>query len=140
MLADQVGVDVIALGEHHRPEYSVSSPETVLAAIAARTVAPPPRLRRDRAQLRRPGARLPALRHRSTRSPTGAREVILGRGSFTESFPLFGYDLADYDVLFEEKIELFSRLLDRAAGHLVRHHAPGAARTPTSSPRPSPAG
>lgn len=110
VLADQVGVDVIALGEHHRPEYSVSSPETVLAAIAARTS----RLRLasgvtvlssdDPVRVFQRFATLDAL-------SDGRAEVILGRGSFTESFPLFGYDLADYDVLFEEKIELFSRLL-----------------------------
>jgi probable LLM family oxidoreductase len=110
VLADQVGVDVIALGEHHRPEYSVSSPETVLAAIAARTS----RLRLgsgvtvlssdDPVRVFQRFATLDALSE-------GRAEVILGRGSFTESFPLFGYDLADYDVLFEEKIELFSRLL-----------------------------
>jgi probable LLM family oxidoreductase len=110
VLADQVGVDVIALGEHHRPEYSVSSPETVLAAIAARTS----RLRLgsgvtvlssdDPVRVFQRFATLDAISE-------GRAEVILGRGSFTESFPLFGYDLADYDVLFEEKIELFSRLL-----------------------------
>lgn len=110
VLADQVGVDVIALGEHHRPEYSVSSPETVLAAIAARTT----RLRLgsgvtvlssdDPVRVFQRFATLDAISE-------GRAEVILGRGSFTESFPLFGYDLADYDVLFEEKIELFSRLL-----------------------------
>jgi len=110
VLADQVGVDVIALGEHHRPEYSVSSPETVLAAIAARTS----RLRLgsgvtvlssdDPVRVFQRFATLDAI-------SDGRAEVILGRGSFTESFPLFGYDLADYDVLFEEKIELFSRLL-----------------------------
>ena len=110
VLADQVGVDVIALGEHHRPEYSVSSPETVLAAIAARTS----RLRLgsgvtvlssdDPVRVFQRFATLDAISN-------GRAEVILGRGSFTESFPLFGYDLADYDLLFEEKIELFSRLL-----------------------------
>lgn len=110
VLADQVGVDVIALGEHHRPEYSVSSPETVLAAIAARTS----RLRLgsgvtvlssdDPVRVFQRFATLDAISE-------GRAEVILGRGSFTESFPLFGYDLADYDILFEEKIELFSRLL-----------------------------
>ena len=110
VLADDIGVDVIALGEHHRPEYSVSSPETVLAAIAARTS----RLRLgsgvtvlssdDPVRVFQRFATLDAI-------SDGRAEVILGRGSFTESFPLFGYDLADYDVLFEEKIELFSRLL-----------------------------
>lgn len=111
ILADELGVDAIAVGEHHRPEYSVSSPETVLAGIATRT---------SRILL---GSGVTVL---SSDDPVrvfqrfatvdalarGRAEVILGRGSFTESFPLFGYDLADYDVLFEEKIELFVKLLD----------------------------
>ncbi|MDT7721013.1 MAG: hypothetical protein QOE94_2024 [Mycobacterium sp.] len=66
----------------------------------------------------------------------GRAEVILGRGSFTESLPLFGYDLSDYDTLFEETIELFTRLLDekpsRGAAHCVRRW-----KTPTSTPRRS---
>ncbi|MGS2618655.1 LLM class flavin-dependent oxidoreductase [Micromonospora sp. LZ34] len=111
VLAEQVGVDVIALGEHHRPEYSVSTPETVLAGIATRTS----RIRLasgvtvlssdDPVRVFQRFATVDALSN-------GRAEVILGRGSFTESFPLFGYDLSDYDVLFEEKIELFVKLLD----------------------------
>jgi probable LLM family oxidoreductase len=111
VLADDLGVDVIALGEHHRPEYSVSSPETVLAGIAARTS----RIRLssgvtvlssdDPVRVFQRFATVDALSR-------GRAEVILGRGSFTESFPLFGYDLADYERLFEEKIELFAKLLD----------------------------
>nr|WTA69553.1 LLM class flavin-dependent oxidoreductase [Micromonospora sp. NBC_00855] len=111
VLADQLGVDVIALGEHHRPEYSVSTPETVLAGIATRTS----RIRLasgvtvlssdDPVRVFQRFATVDALSH-------GRAEVILGRGSFTESFPLFGYDLRDYDTLFEEKIELFVKLLD----------------------------
>jgi probable LLM family oxidoreductase len=111
VLADELGVDVIALGEHHRPEFSVSSPETVLAGIAARTS----RIRLssgvtvlssdDPVRVFQRFATVDALSH-------GRAEVILGRGSFTESFPLFGYDLADYEQLFEEKIELFAKLLD----------------------------
>ncbi|MDX3236011.1 LLM class flavin-dependent oxidoreductase [Streptomyces sp. ME03-5709C] len=111
VLADQIGVDALALGEHHRPEYSVSTPETVLAGIATRT---------ERILL---GSGVTVL---SSDDPVrvfqrfatvdalarGRAEVILGRGSFTESFPLFGYDLSDYEVLFEEKIELFAKLLD----------------------------
>src|SRR4051812_35344444 len=110
VLADELGIDVIALGEHHRSEFAISTPETVLAAIAARTS----RLRLgsgvtvlssdDPVRVFQRFATLDAISE-------GRAEVILGRGSFTESFPLFGYDLADYDVLFEEKIELFSRLL-----------------------------
>jgi probable LLM family oxidoreductase len=110
VLADEAGVDVIALGEHHRPEYSVSSPETVLAGIATRTS----RITLasgvtvlssdDPVRVFQRFATVDALSQ-------GRAQVILGRGSFTESFPLFGYDLADYDVLFEEKIDLFARLL-----------------------------
>jgi probable LLM family oxidoreductase len=111
VLADELGVDVIALGEHHRPEYSISSPETVLAGIAGRTS----RIRLasgvtvlssdDPVRVFQRFSTVDALSN-------GRAEVILGRGSFTESFPLFGYDLADYDTLFEEKIELFAKLLE----------------------------
>jgi probable LLM family oxidoreductase len=111
VLADQLGVDVFTVGEHHRPEYSVSAPETVLAGMATRTS----RIRLgsgvtvlssdDPVRVFQRFATVDALSN-------GRAEVILGRGSFTESFPLFGYDLKDYDVLFEEKIELFARLLD----------------------------
>ncbi|MGF0117399.1 LLM class flavin-dependent oxidoreductase [Promicromonospora sp. Marseille-Q5078] len=110
VLADQVGVDVVALGEHHRPEYAISTPETVLAAVASRTE----RIRLasgvtvlssdDPVRVFQRFATLDAL-------SDGRAEVILGRGSFTESFPLFGYDLEDYDLLFEEKIHLFTELL-----------------------------
>jgi probable LLM family oxidoreductase len=111
VVADQMGVDGIALGEHHRPEYSISSPETVLAGIAARTH----RIRLasgvtvlssdDPVRVFQRFATLDAISN-------GRAEAILGRGSFTESFPLFGYDLSDYDVLFEEKLDLFVKLLD----------------------------
>ncbi|MFG1817705.1 LLM class flavin-dependent oxidoreductase [Kribbella sp. NPDC049174] len=111
VLADELGVDAIALGEHHRPEYSISTPETVLAGIAARTS----RIRLgsgvtvlssdDPVRVFQRFATVDAISN-------GRAEVILGRGSFTESFPLFGYDLADYDVLFEEKLQLFAQLLD----------------------------
>ncbi|OQO94151.1 luciferase [Saccharomonospora piscinae] len=110
-LADQVGIDVVALGEHHRPEYAISSPETVLAGIATATK----RIRLasgvtvlssdDPVRVFQRFATVDALSH-------GRAEVILGRGSFTESFPLFGHDLKDYEVLFDEKIDLFHRLLD----------------------------
>ncbi|MFJ4844572.1 MULTISPECIES: LLM class flavin-dependent oxidoreductase [unclassified Streptomyces] len=111
VLADRIGVDAIALGEHHRPEYSVSTPETVLAGIATRT---------ERIKLASGVTVLSSddpvrvFQRFSTVDAlsNGRAEVILGRGSFTESFPLFGYDLSDYDVLFEEKIELFAKLLD----------------------------
>jgi probable LLM family oxidoreductase len=110
-LADELGVDAIALGEHHRPEFAISTPETVLAGIAARTS----RIRLgsgvtvlssdDPVRVFQRFATVDAI-------SAGRAEVILGRGSFTESFPLFGYDLADYEVLFEEKLELFVQLLD----------------------------
>src|SRR3954469_4880418 len=110
LLADQLGVDVIALGEHHRPEYAISTPETVLAGIATRT---------ERIKLASGVTVLSSddpvrvfQRFATVDALSGGRaQVILGRGSFTESFPLFGYDLADYDLLFEEKISLFAELL-----------------------------
>ncbi len=110
VLADELGVDVFLVGEHHRPEFAISSPETVLAGIATRTS----RIRLgsgvtvlssdDPVRVFQRFATVDALSN-------GRAEVILGRGSFTESFPLFGFDLADYDVLFEEKIELFAELV-----------------------------
>src|ERR1700753_1463748 len=111
VLADQRGVDVIALGEHHRPEYSISTPETVLAGIATRTSRI--RLASWVTVLSSGGPGRVFQRFATVDALSGGRaEVILGRGSFTESFPLFGYDLRDYEVLFEEKIDLFVRLLD----------------------------
>ncbi len=112
VLADQVGVDFIGLGEHHRPDFSISAPEVVLAAIAART---------NRIHL---GSAVTVLssddpvrvfqRFSTLNAISGGRaEVIVGRGSFTESFPLFGYDLSGYEELFEEKLELFAELVTR---------------------------
>ena len=110
VLADQVGLDFIGVGEHHRVDFAVSAPEVVLAAIAARTE----RIRLgsavtvlssdDPVRVYERFATVDALSN-------GRAEVILGRGSFTESFPLFGLDLQDYEVLFEEKIQLFAELL-----------------------------
>lgn len=110
VLADKLGVDVIALGEHHRADYAISSPEMVLAAIAAKT---------KRIKLASGVTVLSSddpvrvfERFSTLDAVSGGRaQVILGRGSFTESFPLFGYDLRDYEALFEEKVELFSKLL-----------------------------
>jgi probable LLM family oxidoreductase len=104
-LADQVGLDVFALGEHHRPDFIVSSPATVLAAVAVRT---------KRIRL---GSAVTVL---SSEDPVrvfqqfatvdllsnGRAELMAGRGSFIESFPLFGYDLDDYEELFTEKLDL----------------------------------
>lgn len=108
--ADELGVDVFAVGEHHRPEYSISSPETVLAGIATRTSRI--RLSSGVTVLSSDDPVRVFQRFATVDALSGGRaEVILGRGSFTESFPLFGYDMGDYDVLFEEKLELFARLL-----------------------------
>src|SRR5690349_2609146 len=114
VLADRLGVDFIGVGEHHRDDFAVSSPETVLAAIAGQT---------ERIRL---GSAVTVL---SSDDPirvfqrfatldavsNGRAEVILGRGSFTESFPLFGYELSRYEQLFEEKLDLFAALLNDEA-------------------------
>lgn len=110
VLADKLGVDVIALGEHHRDDFAISSPEMVLASIASKT---------KRIKLSSGVTVLSSddpvrvfERFATLDAVSGGRaQIILGRGSFTESFPLFGYDLQDYESLFEEKIELFSKLL-----------------------------
>jgi probable LLM family oxidoreductase len=110
VLADQVGLDSIGLGEHHRADFAVSAPEVVLGAIAAKTR----RLRLasavtvlstdDPVRVFQRFATLDAISQ-------GRAEVILGRGSFTESYGLFGYDLAQYNELFEERVDLFAKLL-----------------------------
>lgn len=110
ILADKLGIDIIGVGEHHRPDFSISSPETVLAGIATRTKniklasAVTVLSSDDPVRVYQRFATLDALSN-------GRAQVILGRGSFTESFPLFGYDLRDYEKLFEEKVELFSKLI-----------------------------
>ncbi len=110
ILADEVGVDAFGLGEHHRADFAISEPDVVLAAIATRT---------KRMWL---GSAVTVL---SSDDPirvferfstlnavsNGRAEVTLGRGSFIESFPLFGFDLSDYEKLFEEKLDLFAALL-----------------------------
>ena len=110
VLADQLGIDFIGLGEHHRADFAISAPELVLGAIASRT---------KHIKL---GSAVTVL---SSDDPirvfqrfatvdaasNGRAEVILGRGSFTESFPLFGFDLRQYEELFEEKLDLFVELL-----------------------------
>lgn len=114
VLADQVGIDFIGLGEHHRADFAISSPETVLAAIAGQT---------SRIHL---GSAVTVLssddpirvfqRFSSLDAASNGRaEVILGRGSFTESFPLFGYELSQYEILFEEKLDLFAALIGGGA-------------------------
>jgi probable LLM family oxidoreductase len=110
VIAEQAGIDAFDVGEHHRDDFSISAPEVVLSAIAART---------SRMWL---GSAVTVL---STDDPVrvferfstlngisnGRAEVIMGRGSFTESYPLFGYDLNQYELLFEEKLELWAELL-----------------------------
>jgi probable LLM family oxidoreductase len=110
VLADSLGVDFFGIGEHHRSDFAVSSPEMVLAAISGRT---------SRIRL---GSAVTVL---SSDDPirvfqrfatldaasSGRAEIILGRGSFTESFPLFGLDLGKYEELFEEKLALFAEAL-----------------------------
>ena len=109
VLADQVGLDAIGIGEHHRDDFAVSAPDMLLAAIAGRT---------ERIRL------ATAVTVLSSEDPvrvferfstldaisSGRAEIVVGRGSFTESFPLFGYDLSDYEALFEEKMAMFAQL------------------------------
>jgi probable LLM family oxidoreductase len=124
-LADQVGLDVFGVGEHHRADYAVSAPAIVLAAAAART---------KRIRL------TSAVTVLSSDEPVrvfqdfatidlisgGRAEIMVGRGSFIESFPLFGQDLADYDDLFAEKLDLLLqvRASERVSWKGGRHRAP----------------
>ncbi|WP_270240133.1 LLM class flavin-dependent oxidoreductase [Kocuria marina] len=109
MLADQVGLHSIGIGEHHRDDFAISAPDVVLAGIATRTqqlrlgTAVTVLSSDDPVRVYERFATLDALSE-------GRAEVVLGRGSFTESFPLFGYDLQDYEALFEEKLALFAAL------------------------------
>jgi len=113
VLADRVGIDAFGVGEHHRDDFAVSAPDVVLAAIAARTerivlgTAVTVLSSDDPVRVYERFATLDAI-------SGGRAEVTLGRGSFTESFPLFGFDLGDYERLFSEKLELFAAL--RAEG------------------------
>jgi probable LLM family oxidoreductase len=122
-LADQLGLEVFGVGEHHRPDYAVSSPAVALAAAAARTQsirlssavtvlssADPVRVFQDFATL--------------DLISGGRAEIMAGRGSFTESFPLFGLDLEDYDELFAEKLELLLALRDSEHVTWSGHHRP----------------
>ncbi|HWV56896.1 MAG TPA: LLM class flavin-dependent oxidoreductase [Longimicrobiales bacterium] len=108
-LADQVGLDVFGVGEHHRPDYSVSAPAIVLAAAASRTK----RIRLTSAvTVLSSDDPVRVFQHYSTIDliSGGRAEIMAGRGSFIESFPLFGQDLADYDELFAEKLDLLLQL------------------------------
>nr|WP_245214782.1 LLM class flavin-dependent oxidoreductase [Pararoseomonas indoligenes] len=110
VLADGLGIDFFGIGEHHRADFAVSAPEVLLGAIAARTE----RIRLgtavtvlssdDPIRVFQRFSTLDALSN-------GRAEVVLGRGSFTESFPLFGFDMNEYETLFEEKLDLFAELL-----------------------------
>ncbi len=108
-LADQLGLDVFAVGEHHRRDFLVSSPAVVLAAIAVRTA----RIRCSSAvtvlSSDDPVRVFQDFAHVDLLSD-GRAEIMAGRGSFIESFPLFGYDLDDYDALFAEKLELLVKI------------------------------
>jgi probable LLM family oxidoreductase len=125
-LADQLGLDVFGVGEHHRPEFVVSAPAVVLAAAAART---------ERIRL------TSAVSVLSSDDPVrvfqdfatldllsgGRAEIMAGRGSFIESFPLFGYDLDDYDELFAEKLELLLEIRKALRVTWAGHHRPAIA-------------
>jgi probable LLM family oxidoreductase len=123
-LADQLGLDVFAIGEHHRPDFAVSSPAVALAAAAVKT---------DRIRLSS------AVTVLSSDDPVrvfqqfaevdllsgGRAEIMAGRGSFIESFPLFGYDLDDYDELYDEKLRLLVAIRERErVTWQGRHRAP----------------
>jgi probable LLM family oxidoreductase len=111
VLADELGLDVFAVGEHHRPDFLVSSPATVLAAIAVKTE----RVRLSSAvtvlSSDDPVRVFQEFAHVDLLSG-GRAEIMAGRGSFVESFPLFGYDLDHYDELFVEKLELLLAIRD----------------------------
>jgi probable LLM family oxidoreductase len=123
-LAEQVGLDVFSIGEHHRPEYVSSAPAVLLAAAAARTK----RIRLasavtvlssdDPVRVYQQFATLDLISQ-------GRAEIIVGRGSFIESYPLFGYDLDDYDTLFSEKLELLLKIREQTLVHWEgKHRAP----------------
>jgi probable LLM family oxidoreductase len=110
VLADSLGIDFIGVGEHHRADFAISAPEVVLAAIAGRTgrihvgSAVTVLSSDDPVRVFQRFSTLNAISN-------GRAEVILGRGSFTESFPLFGYQLDQYEELFTEKLDLFAALI-----------------------------
>jgi probable LLM family oxidoreductase len=133
VLADQLGIYFIGLGEHHRPDFAISSPDMVLAAIASQTT----RIKLgssvtvlgsdDPIRVYERFATLDAVSN-------GRAEVILGRGSFIESFPLFGYSLDNYEELFEEKLELYAAVLEaQRKGEPVRWN--GTVRGPVNGVR-----
>ncbi|HZG73265.1 MAG TPA: LLM class flavin-dependent oxidoreductase, partial [Chondromyces sp.] len=140
VLADQVGLDVFGVGEHHRKDYAASSPAVVLAAAASQTK----RIRltsavtvlssADPVRVFQDFATLDAISN-------GRAEIMAGRGSFIESFPLFGYDLRDYDELFEEKLELLLKIRESEKVTWQGNHRPaiqnlGVYPRPVQSPLP----
>lgn len=140
ILADQVGLDVYGVGEHHRKDYAASSPAIVLAAAASQTK----RIRLtsavtvlssdDPVRVFQDFATLDGISN-------GRAEIMAGRGSFIESFPLFGYDLQDYDELFEEKLELLLKLRESEkvtwnGGHRPAIHNLGVYPRPVQNPLP----
>ena len=123
VLADQVGLDVFGIGEHHRSEFVDSAPSVILAAAAARTrnirltsavtvlsAADPVRIFQE-------FATLDLISH-------GRAEIVAGRGSSIEAFPLFGFDLEDYDSLFSEKLELLLKIRENIQVHWTGRHRP----------------
>jgi probable LLM family oxidoreductase len=129
VLADELGVDFFGVGEHHRSDFAVSAPEVVLAAIAGRTR----RIRLGSAvTVLSSDDPIRVFQRFSTldAASNGRAEIIVGRGSFTESFPLFGYDLSQYEALFEEKLDLLAALIRQEA---VTWH--GKTRPPLTSQR-----
>jgi probable LLM family oxidoreductase len=133
VLADELGVDFFGVGEHHRPDFAISAPEVLLATIAGRTK----RIHLGSAVTVLSSDDPVRVYQRFTTldaASNGRAEVILGRGSFTESFPLFGYALANYEVLFEEKLALFVALLghDRTGEPVTWR---GTTRAPLSAQR-----
>lgn len=122
-LADRIGLDVFGLGEHHRPDYISSAPVVLLAAAAARTK----RIRLasavtvlssdDPVRVFQQFATLDLISQ-------GRAEIVVGRGSFIESYPLFGFDLDNYDELFAEKLDLLRKLQEHALVHWSGRHRP----------------
>lgn len=123
VLSDELGLDVFAIGEHHRPDFIVSSPAVVLAAAAVKTKqiklssAVTVLSSDDPVRVFQDFAHVDLL-------SKGRAEIMAGRGSFIESFPLFGYDLADYDTLFSEKLELLLKLNEGERVNWKGHHRP----------------
>ncbi|MNW45197.1 Alkanal monooxygenase alpha chain [compost metagenome] len=140
VLADQVGLDVFGVGEHHRKDYAASSPAVILAAAASQTT----RIRLtsavtvlssdDPVRVFQDFATLDGISN-------GRAEIMAGRGSFIESFPLFGYDLDDYDALFDEKLELLLKIRESEKVSWKGGHRPaidnlGVYPRPVQSPLP----